>query len=1020
MKKFNLADWALRHKSIIYYFIAVLLTFGIFSFTHMGRMEDPDFTMRTMVVGVSWPGASPQQMSDQVTDKLEEKLRDLPGVDYTKSFTDGSKSVIYINLKEDLPSNKIRPAWEEARNMINDEWKSLPSCVQGPSINDRFDDVYGTIYALSGDEFSYEEKRQQAENLKRQLLSVPNVKKITLIGVQEKSLDVTINKDKLASYQVSTQQLLTALKQQSAMVPAGMVNTDTNNVYLRINGVFDNVDAVKNMPIRINNQTIRLGDIADVTMTYKDPSSPQFYYEGKPAIGIAISMDAGANNIEFGKAIDTKLKELKTTIPAGLSLDQVSNQPHIVKKSIGDFSQSLFEAIAIVLLVSFASLGIRTGIVVALTIPVVVSTTFILMYENGIYLHKVSLGALILALGLLVDDAIIVVEMMSVKLEEGFNHWRAATFAYESTAFPMLSGTLITCAGFLPLALAEGMVAEFTKSLSIVVFMALILSWIASVLVSPVLGYKIIENKAEKPESEWTRRDHIMHRLKTVFYARFESLLHWALGHHKAVLLLTLGAFILSLLSFPLIKQEFFPSSTRNEIIVSMQFPQSSSIDYTQNQAKSLDALLKDNEHIDHFTTYVGEGSPRFVLTLEPELPRANFMQTIIVTKSLEDRDALFKDLQDQLNDQYPSALINMQFVQIGPPSKYPVMLRVSGPDASEVKTIANDVKAKMQEDKDLHNIAFDWPDTEPVAQIHIDPDKARMLGINSYAVSLHLQSLLSGTKSGEYYEGNQTIPVTFRLSGNENHNLAALSSLPIQTGNGSYVPLSQIATISMSQEEGIIWHRNMMPTISIHANVGPGVLGNAKTKEIYNKLAEYRQDLPTGYTIDLDGSAEKSVTAVQKLLVPMPIMLFAIMTILMFQLKRIALMFMALFTAPLGLIGVVLALNITRTPLGFMAILGIIALSGMIIRNSIILLDQIEIHRAEGQSAREAIINSATLRFRPIMLTAIAAILGMIPLMGSVFWSPLAIAFSGGLLVATILTLIVLPVMYATWYKVK
>ena len=1020
MKKFNLADWALRHKSIIYYFIAVLLTFGIFSFTHMGRMEDPDFTMRTMVVGVSWPGASPQQMSDQVTDKLEEKLRDLPGVDYTKSFTDGSKSVIYINLKEDLPSNKIRPAWEEARNMINDEWKSLPSGVQGPSINDRFDDVYGTIYALSGDEFSYEEKRQQAEDLKRQLLSVPNVKKITLIGVQEKSLDVTINKDKLASYQVSTQQLLTALKQQSAMVPAGMVNTDTNNVYLRINGVFDSVDAVKNMPIRINNQTIRLGDIADVTMTYKDPSSPQFYYEGKPAIGIAISMDAGANNIEFGKAIDTKLKELKTTIPAGLSLDQVSNQPHIVKESIGDFSQSLFEAIAIVLLVSFASLGIRTGIVVALTIPVVVSTTFVLMYENGIYLHKVSLGALILALGLLVDDAIIVVEMMSVKLEEGFNHWRAATFAYESTAFPMLSGTLITCAGFLPLALAEGMVAEFTKSLSIVVFMALILSWIASVLVSPVLGYKIIENKAEKPESEWTRRDHIMHRLKTVFYARFESLLHWALGHHKAVLLLTLGAFILSLLSFPLIKQEFFPSSTRNEIIVSMQFPQSSSIDYTQNQAKSLDALLKDNEHIDHFTTYVGEGSPRFVLTLEPELPRANFMQTIIVTKSLEDRDALFKDLQDQLNDQYPSALINMQFVQIGPPSKYPVMLRVSGPDASEVKTIANDVKAKMQEDKDLHNIAFDWPDTEPVAQIHIDPDKARMLGINSYAVSLHLQSLLSGTKSGEYYEGNQTIPVTFRLSGNENHNLAALSSLPIQTGNGSYVPLSQIATISMSQEEGIIWHRNMMPTISIHANVGPGVLGNAKTKEIYNKLAEYRQDLPTGYTIDLDGSAEKSVTAVQKLLMPMPIMLFAIMTILMFQIKRIALMFMALFTAPLGLIGVVLALNITRTPLGFMAILGIIALSGMIIRNSIILLDQIEIHRAEGQSAREAIINSATLRFRPIMLTAIAAILGMIPLMGSVFWSPLAIAFSGGLLVATILTLIVLPVMYATWYKVK
>ena len=1013
MKQFNLAEWALKHKSIIYYFMAVLLTFGIFSYSQMGRMEDPDFTMRTMVVGVAWPGASPQEMSDQVTDKLEEKLRDLPGVDYTKSFTDGSKSVIYINLKEDLPSDKIRPAWEEARNMINDEWKSLPQGVQGPTINDRFDDVYGIIYAISGDEYSYEEKRQQAEDLKRQLLSVPNVKKISLIGVQQQTLNVTINKDKLASYQVSTQQLLTAIKQQSMMVPAGMITTDTNNVYLRVNGLFDSPQAVQDMPIRINNQTLRLGDMADVTMTYQDPSNP-------PAIGIAISMDAGGNNIEFGEAIDKKLAELKKTIPAGLELSQVSNQPHIVKESIGDFSQSLFEAIAIVLLVSFASLGLRTGVVVALTIPVVVSTTFILMYENGIYLHKVSLGALILALGLLVDDAIIVVEMMSVKLEEGWGHFKAATFAYQSTAFPMLSGTLITCAGFLPLALAEGMVAEFTKSLSIVVFMALILSWFASVLVSPVLGYKIIENKAPKPESEWTKRDHIMHKLSVTFNEKFEKLLHWALGHHKAVLLATLVIFVLSLLSLPLIKQEFFPSSTRNEIIVSMQFPQSSSIEYTANQAKIIDEHLQGDERIATFSSNIGQGSPRFVLTLEPELQRNNFLQYVIVTKSLEDRDKLYNELTSYLNTEFPSALVNAQFVQIGPPSKYPVMLRVAGPDQKVVKDIANQVKAKMQGDKDLKNISFDWPDTEPVANIHIDPNKARLLGIDSYAVSLHLQSLLSGTKSGEYYEGNQTIPVTFRLGGNEQHNLSALSSLPIQTGNGSYVPLNQIATITMTQEDGIIWHRNMMPTISVYANVKPGVLGNAKTKEVYKSLQDIRDSLPTGYTIELDGAAEKSVTAVQRLLKPMPIMLFVIMTILMFQLKRIALMIMALLTAPLGLIGVVLALNITRTPLGFMAILGIIALSGMIIRNSIILLDQIEIHKAEGQKPREAIINSATLRFRPIMLTALAAILGMIPLMGSVFWSPLAIAFSGGLLVATVLTLIVLPVMYASWYKIK
>lgn len=534
------------------------------------------------------------------------------------------------------------------------------------------------------------------------------------------------------------------------------------------------------------------------------------------------------------------------------------------------------------------------------------------------------------------------------------------------------------------------------------------------------MGYKIIENKAPKPESEWTKRDRIMHKLNVTFYDKFEKLLHWALGHHKVVLLATLGAFALSLLSLPLIKQEFFPSSTRNEIIVSMQFPQSSSIEYTANQAKIIDEHLQGDERISTFTSYIGQGSPRFVLTLEPELQRDNFLQYVIVTKSLEDRDKLYGELTSYLNEEFPSALVNAQFIQIGPPSKYPVMLRIAGPDQKVVKEIANQVKAKMQDDKDLQNIAFDWPDTEPVANIHIDPNKARLLGIDSYAVSLHLQSLLSGTKSGEYYEGNQTIPVTFRLGDNEQHNLSALSSLPIQTGNGSYVPLSQIATITMTQEDGIIWHRNMMPTISVHANVKAGVLGNAKTKEVYKSLQDIRDSLPTGYSIDLDGAAEKSETAVQKLLTPMPIMLFVIMTILMFQLKRIALMVMALLTAPLGLIGVVLALNITRTPLGFMAILGIIALSGMIIRNSIILLDQIEIHKAEGQEPREAIINSATLRFRPIMLTAIAAILGMIPLMGSVFWSPLAIAFSGGLLVATILTLIVLPVMYASWYKVK
>lgn len=1013
MTNFNLAAWALRHKSIIYYFIAVLLASGIFSFVNLGRMEDPDFAIRTMVVGAAWPGASPEQMSEQVTDKLEEKLRDLPGIDYTKSFTDGSKTVIYVNLKEDLPSASIRPAWVEARNMITDVWSDLPSGVQGPIINDRFDDVYGNIYAITGDGFSYEEKRQYAESIKRSLQNVPDVKKIELLGVQKQTLYVQIDKDKLAAYQVSAQTILNALKQQSAMVPAGMVDTSSTNVYLRVNGLFDSPEAVREMPLHINGNTIRLGDIAEVKMDYSSPGEPSFYYNGSPGIGIAISMDAGGNNIALGKNLTARIAELQQQLPAGLTISQVSNQPQVVKDSIGEFSQSLFEAIVIVLAVSFIALGIRSGIVVALTIPVVVATTFVSMYATGIDLQKVSLGALIISLGLLVDDAIIVVEMMTLKLEEGMEHVEAATFAYKATAFPMLSGTLITCSGFLPIAISKGMVAEFTASLFIVVAIALLLSWLASVLVSPVLGYNLISVSPHETDSKKSR-------LKDALYSRFNKWLNWSLNHHKTVLLATVGMLIVSLLSAPLIKKEFFPASTRPELIVSLQFPQSSSLQYTKEQAAKMSDILSGDKRIDSYSYYVGEGAPRFILPFEPELSRNNYTQFIIVANSLEDRNKLYTDLNQVLDTDFPSALVSLQSLQIGPPSRYPIMLRVSGPDVKTLAEIAGKVRTEMKNTPDVYNVYFDWPESEPVAQIHIDPVKARMLGVDSYAVAIDLQGKISGMKVGEYYENTQTIPITFKLSGNEQHNLAALANIPIQTSSGAYVPLSQIATISMGQEEGIVWRRNMTPTITVSGTVPPTVLANSTAEDIYNNLKPLRDQLPPGYSISLDGAAEKSVTALTNLMVPIPIMIFFIMTILMFQLKKIPLMIMAMLTAPLGLIGIVLTMVITRTPMGFISVLGIIALSGMIIRNSIILLDQIEVHRAEGQEPREAIINSALMRFRPIMLTSLAAILGMIPLMRSAFWSPMAIAFSGGLLVATVLTLIVLPVMYATWYKIK
>lgn len=1013
MKQFNLADWALRHKSIIYFFMAMLFAIGSFSFMKIGRMEDPNFTIRTMVVAATWPGASPQQMSEQVTDKLEEKIRDLSGLDYTKSFTDGGKTVIYINLKESVKSDDVRAAWTEVRHMIDDEWSSLPSGVQGPVINDRFDDVYGTIYALTGDDYSYEEKRAYAEDIKRVLLSVPNVKRIDLKGVQEQTLYVEMNKDKLSAYQISAQTILNALKQQSSMAPAGMIDTDTNNVYLRVNGLFDSVDSVREMPLQVNGQTLRLGDIATVRMDYESPQSPLFYYNGKPAIGIAVSMDPGANNIEFGKALDAKMASYKDALPAGLDVSQVSNQPKVVDDSISEFTRSLFEAIVIVLIVSFISLGVRSGIVVALTIPVVVASTFVGMYADGLELHKVSLGALIISLGLLVDDAIIVVEMMTLKMEEGLNTHDAATFAYKSTAFPMLSGTLITCCGFLPIFLSEGSVAEFTHALFIVVAMALLLSWFASVLVSPVLGSKLIRIK---PGHEETRAM----RIQKAFLARFEKFLHWALGHRRTVLITTLVLFFISLVSVPLIKVEFFPASTRPEIMVAIQFPQSSSLQYTKEQAEQLDNLLSGDKRIEHYSSYIGEGAPRFVLTLEPEVQRNNYMQYVIVANSLEDRNSLYNELNEKLKDEFPSALINMDFIQTGPPSKYPIMFRVSGPDMDKVKEIATDVKAVFKEYPEITDIAEDWPDNTPNIEVHIDPSKARLMGVDSYTVATDLQSKISGITVGQYYVGNQTIPMKFKLSGNEDHNMSVLQNIPIQTGSGAYVPLSQIATISLGNEDGIIWHRNMAPTITVHGNVPPNVMADSLANEINEKLDTMRADLPAGYTIEVDGSAEQSNIALNNLKGPMPIMICLIMVILMFQLKKISLMIMAMLTAPLGLIGVVLTMLLTNTPMGFMVVLGVISLSGMIIRNSIILIDQIELHRKEGQTTYEAIVSSTILRFRPIMLTALAAILGMVPLMRSAFWSPMAIAFSGGLFVATILTLIVLPVMYAVYFKAE
>lgn len=1010
---FNLAEWALKHKSIIYFLMAVTFIMGIVSFERLGRMEDPDFTIRQMVVVAAWPGASAQQVTEQVTDKLERKIQDVPGLDYVKSYTEAGKTVIFVNLDESLPISSIRPTWRDVRSMISDEWSSLPSGVVGPTINDRFDDVYGTIYAITGDDYSYEEKRKIAEDIRRQLLSVPDVKKVELEGVQEEHIYVEINQNKLAQLQVDPQTILTLLKQQSAMEPSGMMDTDSSNVHLRVNGLFGTVESVKNLPINVGSSTIRLGDIATVRRDYATPQDALMYFNGKPAIGIALAMADGGNNLVLGENLDKHLSQIKENLPLGIEISQVSNQPKVVKDSIHEFTKSLFEAIIIVLFVSFISLGVRSGIVVALCIPMVVCATFISMYLANISLHIVSLGALIISLGLLVDDAIIVVEMMTVKLEEGMDRFHAASFAYKATAFPMLSGTLITCAGFMPVGLATGMVAEFTKTLFYVVGIALLLSWIASVMVSPVLGYELI--KRVKPEKkskfgQYTER----------FYVHFRQWLVWCLDQRKKVVATAAILFVISLCSFSLIKMDFFPASIRPEIIVDMTLPAGTSLANTKAETKKMSDLFYGDKRIESYSYYVGEGAPRFVLPFDPTLAKDYFAEFIVVANSVEERNDLYKDLGGTYSDKFPNARINLRYLQTGPPADYPVMLRVSGPDENKVISIAEQVRTQMEKRSDVQNISFDWPDRTATAKIHIDREKARLLNVDSYAVALDLQSKLSGSDVAEFYDGDRTIPITFRLDGKVTKDLQNLPNIPIHIGSGRYVPLSQIGTVSSSMEDGVIYRRNLQPTITVRANVVEGALGNTVTTETYKSLDTIQKNLPFGYQIKMDGSGEMSEKALKQLLVPMPAVIIFVLSVLIFQLRKIRLMLLAILTMPLGLIGVVAAMLLSGQPLGFVAILGIIALSGMIIRNAIILLDQIEQHLGGGATPWDAIIDSTLLRFRPIMLTAMAAILGMLPLMQSTFWRPMAIAFSGGLLVATIMTLLVLPCMYALCYKVK
>ena len=1011
MKGLNLAEWAIRHKQIVYFFIIAIITGGLWSYFHLGRSEDPDFTIRQAVVTAAWPGASAQQITQQVTDPLEKKLQDTKGLDYIKSFTHDGKTVIYVNLKDSVPKEEMQTRWHEIRNLVNDEWGSLPSGVMGPYINDRFDDVYGSIYAVTGDGFSYEEKRKYAENIRRRLTGVEDVQKVELLGVQKQEIYVEMDQNKLASFGMRPSDVFAMLQQQGAMMPAGMIHTDSRNVAIRVEGLLDTVESLKELPIHVGERSFHLGDVASVTQMYADPETSLMYFNGKPAVGIAVSMAPGGNNLVLGKNLEREIEKEKAELPAGLDIEQVADQPSVVNDSIHEFTKSLLEAIVIVMAASFLSLGFWSGIVLALCIPVVVCASFIYMKWQGIDLHIVSLGTLIVSLGLLVDDAIIVIEMMQVKLEEGMDRLAAAQAAYKGCAKPMLAGTLITAAGFIPVGFAAGQTAEYVGAFFWVIASTLLLSWVASIFVSPVLGYRFIRVKAGEKKSAFADRA----------YRLFYKAIAWCIRFKKTVIIGTAAIFAGTVALIPFVNQEFFPDSVRPEIILDVNLPSGASIKETKEVMAGIADNLYGDDRVSSFSTYIGDSAPRFILLFDPLAPEDSHGQMILVARDSKVRDSLRDDTLAFIAEQYPDARAHARLITTGPPAEYPIMLRLSGKNVEDTVKFAKEAAALVSQYPGMKNVSMDWPEETPVVRLKIDQDKVRKLGGDNYSISRDLYVKLSGYKVAESYQGNQLVPISFRLEGSNAARLADLSSLPVHVGSGRYVPLGEIADISYENETSTIWRRDLHPTITIRGETGGDKTADSVVNELYDRtLKDFREHLPDGYTLEKDGAIENSEKSVQYLAAPVPIMIFLILMILMFELDKIPLMVIAGITGPLGLIGAILSLFFTRQPMGFVSIVGMLALSGMVVRNSIILLDQIRQHLADGKKPYDAVIESAALRFRPIMLSSVTDVLGFVPLIPSPFWRPLAVSFIGGLLLATAIGLLVVPALYCWYYKVE
>lgn len=1008
----NLTEVSLRHKSLVWYFIVVIALGGIFAFRNLGRMEDPAFTIRQMIVMVAWPGATAEEMAEFVADPLEKKLQDTPGLDYLNSECRPGEVRVFVNLRDEVPNDKIRETWQAVRHFSADAKQDLPQDIVGPYFNDRFDDVFGSIYAVTGDDYTYEELRIEAEKFRRRVLEIPSVQKVELDGVQDEKIYIEFSSDVISNLGISVENLQNAISSENSRLPTGDVMTEGDHVFVRYSGTFADVESLRTLSIPINGKLLQLRDIAKISLRSEEPSAAKMYFNGKKAIGVKISMAPGGNVILLGQQLEKAEEEFKNELPLGMELNMVADQPQVVEESIGEFTKTLFEAIVIVLLVSFCSLGIRTGLVVAFSIPLVLAAVFLFMYVTGIDLHKISLGALIIALGLLVDDAIIAVEMMSVKLEEGLSKFDAACYAFKETAMPMLTGTLITTSGFIPVAFAKGLASEFCAALFPVIGAALVTSWVVSVMVAPFFGTYLIKVKKEEGENK---------SAESRFYFYFRKLLSVFLAAPKVTITVTIIIFVMSVYGMKFVRQEFFPPSIRPELLIDITLSRGTSNEETDRVARKLADYVDKLDGVDHYTYYVGEGAPRFVLTANPTLPDDNFAQFVIVGKTTEAREKIQAELSKILKEEFYFAKTKMHLIQTGPPAKAPVMLRVSGNNFNDVKQASQMIMTFMNDNKLAKDVVTDANEEGRILKLDLDQGRLAALGVTRGHVSRTLYGYLDGMKVAEYYHHGKTIPIEVRSVVNERDDLLRLQNLPIMLSSGQKVPLSQIGKLKLETEPMFIPRRNLKETITIMGELPPEFnTANDATANALKRIEEANLDLPEGTEIVPGGSLEDSNKSTDKLLVPIPAMLFVIMTLLMFQLGSIKDMILVLLTAPMGLIGVASGMLISDSALGFVAQLGILALSGMIMRNSVILIDQIHKRIAAGEKPYVAIIDSAVMRFRPIMLTAAAAILGMIPLMASNFWNPMAVAIAAGLLVATALTLLVLPAMFMVAYGIK